>query len=204
MGRLHKHGAERAEMGAANAQSDDSWLYVMTMGSALRRWGLSRRDRKRHLCVFNCFFPLLYAAASMPPRRRLQSSVGARRVHGGVGERVPPRWDVPVRRCYMRGSRNKVAQVLSSSGGIANAIKDARRERYAATTVGPERERRKLIRWILRRAMGTPFLPLTEGSLEFITGVLRKAGYRSTAAFLSEAKDMNVAEGHSWSEHLAR
>ena len=35
-------------------------------------------------------------------------------------------------------------------------MKDARRERYAATTVGPKRERRMLIRWILRRAMGTP------------------------------------------------
>ena len=41
------------------------------------------------------FFPLLYAAASMPPRMRLQGSGGARRVYGGVGERVPPRWDAP-------------------------------------------------------------------------------------------------------------
>ena len=118
--------------------------------------------------------------------------------------RLPPRWDVPVRQPYTRGSRNKVAKVLSSSVGIANAIKEAQRGRYAATTVGPKRERRKLVRCILRRAVGTPFLQFTEVSPECITGVLRKAGYRSTAAYLSEAKDMHVARGHPWTEQLTR
>ena len=67
-------------------------------------------------------------------------------------------------------------------------MKDARRERYAATTVGPKRERRKLIRWILRRAMGTPFLPLTEGSPECITGVLRKVELAGLALHISHVR----------------
>ena len=117
---------------------------------------------------------------------------------------VPPRWDVPVRQPYTRGSRNKVAQILFSIGGIASAIKEARRGRYAATTVGPKRERRRLIRWILRRAGGSPVFPLSEESLECLTGVLRKAGYRSAEAYLSEAKDVHIARGYPWTEQLAR
>eukprot|EP00435_Cladocopium_sp_Y103_P022845 s3165_g5.t1 len=136
-----------------------------------------------------------------------------REVHHGEGKdnrskRDPKRnrrRDLPKRRSannMPKPTLQWAVKLAKSKSAIRDVVKRVEDDFYANSSRASKNSKRNTVAELLK-AGGEGF-PLTPYALKLIVGTLREAGYKSTSAYLVEAKLEHVENGHPWSNNLER
>eukprot|EP00435_Cladocopium_sp_Y103_P045365 s422_g13.t1 len=137
----------------------------------------------------------------------------SREVHHGDGKddrikREPKRnrrRDLPKRRSANNTPKPTLqwaVKLAKSKNAIRDVVKRVEDDFYANSSRASKNSKRNTLAELLK-AGGEGF-PLTPYALKLIVGTLREAGYKSTSAYLVEAKLEHVENGHAWSNNLER
>lgn len=102
---------------------------------------------------------------------------------------------------YARGSNQKLQQVMVDEALLAKAMEEFQNEKYAHSNKASQESRAK---WWPDKAefLGMAPYPLTAEKIDTLGALLKVGQYRSSALYLSAAKQSHVQLGFPWSEQL--
>ena len=136
----------------------------------------------------------LHGASSSSSAQQLPVSAG-----------IASRSDAPLVKPYGRADRQRALEVASSNELLHDAVITLRRDAVANSA---RRSRQSLLStWTtIHNACcpDLPVFPLVPASIERISASLKSGGYRSARNYIARAKDEHLAQGHHWSDLLAR
>ena len=118
-----------------------------------------------------------------------------------VWEYPPARPGAPGRRAYGRGSVAKLAETLGDPEALEQARLEYEDDKLAQSSKATVKSH--MVWWSKRaQALGMQPYPLTVEKLRSMGALLKKAGYRSAAAYFGAVKRKHVRLGHRWSEAM--
>lgn len=100
-----------------------------------------------------------------------------------------------------RGSFDLALAIVRSDDMRQRAMIKFEGQKLSATTTPVYASHSRAIAQLMREA-GEPLLPMPRGKLNLIGGVLKKAGYRSTRAYLEQFRREHIESGYPHSEAL--
>lgn len=100
---------------------------------------------------------------------------------------------------YSRGNGQKLAEVMADPKLFNQAFEEYQNEKFAASNKASQESRAKW--WPDKaQAMGWEPYPLTPQKIDILGALLKVGQYRSSALYLSAAKQAHVQLGFAWSE----
>eukprot|EP00435_Cladocopium_sp_Y103_P014751 s2194_g3.t1 len=138
----------------------------------------------------------------LPPTRDFE--IGASMNQKALGKK-DRRKDLPKRKSVNNMAKPNLqwaVKLAKTRNSMREVIKRVEDDFYSNSSRASKNSKRRTVSELLK-AGGEGF-PLTPYALKLIVGTLREAGYKSTSAYLVEAKLEHVESGHQWSNNLER